>query len=628
MSEPLLTKRLHISGLTPSIAPADLERRLSSFGRVKAMNGFGARDALGDHRKFGFVTMEIGAKELAKCLNVLSGSTWKGAKLRIGEAKPDFREHLAQINTQPSRPVRPKRTFARNYGHPSSTLALTPLSATAAASTPGWIVTPSGRVVRPMRMRPERPLDPMRSKPSISKAKGVNGKVKKRSKPPPIRARRRLIDPTKWDSVYLKGVFLDTVSVPLPTSKSVPEHPIPVTNEILEEEGEDETEEEDSDSDALSSVVRKEIRPPQHILQLAQDYVHAMPSSQQLQEAALATSLRIHEATDSIDVRDEANTALVMLGKMFGDKEDWDGRESVTEMDDLEDNEARGKGMQVDGEEDIEVVSRDFGDGRGSKVTNDKGKGEDRPLGKVVRFGHEGGVHVEEVGGRDVEMEEIDPPDDIKMSAPTAEFDPQTNLKALFAPREQGLPDLFLPCLVAEEFCVHLASFSLLDHLDLDLDLELDADILGISAPSGAPQENGHLLEPILPTPQVVFFPATISTTQARSRVTLDHSLPLLFPPADSLPHLHTPSSNPATTIHQHTPTCTLFPSATRVRGLHYLPPSITFTRSPQDTPESIREWWEINKSSLTHEWKKAWREARGSRRRKVGAGGEAGGGY
>lgn len=67
MSEPLLTKRLHISGFTPSITPADLERRLSSFGKVKAMDGFGARDALGDHKKFGFVTMEIGAKELAKC---------------------------------------------------------------------------------------------------------------------------------------------------------------------------------------------------------------------------------------------------------------------------------------------------------------------------------------------------------------------------------------------------------------------------------------------------------------------------------------------------------------------------------------------------------------------------------
>ena len=68
MSEPkLLMKRLHISGLTPSITPDGLERRLSSFGKVKAMGGFGARDALGDPRKFSFVTMEIGAKELIKC---------------------------------------------------------------------------------------------------------------------------------------------------------------------------------------------------------------------------------------------------------------------------------------------------------------------------------------------------------------------------------------------------------------------------------------------------------------------------------------------------------------------------------------------------------------------------------
>ena len=126
MSEPLLTKRLHISGLTPSITPADLERRLSSFGKVKAMDGFGARDAIGDPRKFGYVTMEIGAKELAKCesrfllhvpilldaleqdsysseigLNVLSGSTWKGAKLRIGDAKPDFRERCACFLDRP-----------------------------------------------------------------------------------------------------------------------------------------------------------------------------------------------------------------------------------------------------------------------------------------------------------------------------------------------------------------------------------------------------------------------------------------------------------------------------------------------------------------------------------------------
>lgn len=44
---------------------------MASFGKVKAMDGFDARDALGDPRKFAFVTMEIGTKELAKCESYL-----------------------------------------------------------------------------------------------------------------------------------------------------------------------------------------------------------------------------------------------------------------------------------------------------------------------------------------------------------------------------------------------------------------------------------------------------------------------------------------------------------------------------------------------------------------------------
>ena len=30
-------------------------------------------------------------------MNLLSGVTWKGAKLRIGEAKPDFKERCVQV---------------------------------------------------------------------------------------------------------------------------------------------------------------------------------------------------------------------------------------------------------------------------------------------------------------------------------------------------------------------------------------------------------------------------------------------------------------------------------------------------------------------------------------------------
>ncbi|KAI9574163.1 hypothetical protein HD554DRAFT_4016 [Boletus coccyginus] len=283
-------------------------------------------------------------------------------------------------------------------------------------------------------MRPEQPLEPMRNELSAWKVKGANNKMKmkKRVKPPPVRARRRLIDPTKWDSVYLKGMFLDNVPVSLPTSRGAHESGSLVKYDIPDEGNEEETDEDSADSNAEG----------------------------------------------------------------------------------------------------------------------------------VVHFDHDGGMGLVACQ-RDIEMEEIYTPVSIKVPAQIAEPAPRTNLKALFAPRED-------------------ASFSLLDHLDFDLDFDLDVDILGISAPPGASQENDHLSEPILSIPNVVEIPAT-TTTKSRSRVTLDPSLPLLFPSPGSLPHPYTPS-NP-TTVHQHgIQACFLFPSATRSRGLYHLPSSMTFTRSPQDT--------------------------------------------
>jgi hypothetical protein len=104
----MIKRRLHISGLTPAISSHDLENRLGSFGSVLALDGFGKLDVLGQPRKFAHVTLETTKQQLTRCMshpfdlvfllnhspgmNALSGSTWKGAKLRIGEAKPDFRE--------------------------------------------------------------------------------------------------------------------------------------------------------------------------------------------------------------------------------------------------------------------------------------------------------------------------------------------------------------------------------------------------------------------------------------------------------------------------------------------------------------------------------------------------------
>ena len=91
-SSTAVTKRLHISGLTPSLTTDDLVKRLSTFGTVTAVDGFGKRDAVGALKPFGYVTIEATPAQLARCRNVLSGSTCKGTKLRIGDAKPDFTE--------------------------------------------------------------------------------------------------------------------------------------------------------------------------------------------------------------------------------------------------------------------------------------------------------------------------------------------------------------------------------------------------------------------------------------------------------------------------------------------------------------------------------------------------------
>jgi hypothetical protein len=98
--------RLHISGLTPKLSREDLLKRLSTFGQVSEEYF----DPSGRGR-WVFVTFESSKGNLRKCetskffqkwkltqlhsktgLNSLSGSTYKGAKLRIGEAKADYRE--------------------------------------------------------------------------------------------------------------------------------------------------------------------------------------------------------------------------------------------------------------------------------------------------------------------------------------------------------------------------------------------------------------------------------------------------------------------------------------------------------------------------------------------------------
>lgn len=92
------TRRIHISGLGGQFSRDELENRLSSYGEVIDFDGCEAHhvDAVGtsrltgNPRKYAFATLRTNPAALAKCMNTLSGVLWKGARLRVSEARPKW----------------------------------------------------------------------------------------------------------------------------------------------------------------------------------------------------------------------------------------------------------------------------------------------------------------------------------------------------------------------------------------------------------------------------------------------------------------------------------------------------------------------------------------------------------
>ncbi|KAK0480930.1 hypothetical protein IW261DRAFT_1475321 [Armillaria novae-zelandiae] len=301
-----ITKRLHISGLTPSLSPADLSKKLSTFGIVKALDGFELLDGVGQPRKFGYATLEATPAQLAKCLNILSGSTWKGAKLRIGDAKPDFAQRIEKerVEAQDAPPPKKKQRRSKYTAVEAEDMSLvTPENAHLRA---GWTVTPLGRIMRPMRMRPEKPLMPLSKLPA-------EGKSSKKRKIPLVRARRRTIDTRRWKGAHLTGVFLG---------------------------GGDEDEDMEEQHDVASDTSGEEDSGKDSAVQ---EMTPAAPSQSQ--------SLR----DSPFDLTAEKQETLGLLQSLFGGRDntkEWGGAESIAS--DIDVDEPRL--LEGDGEADYEVV--------------------------------------------------------------------------------------------------------------------------------------------------------------------------------------------------------------------------------------------------------------------------------
>ncbi|KAG1736534.1 hypothetical protein EDB19DRAFT_1029102 [Suillus lakei] len=476
MSTETITKRLHISGLTtPAITPADLAKRLGAFGRVISLDGFGKLDALGQPRPFGYATIEGHKTDLARCVNVLSGTVWKGAKLRIGDAKPDFRERLASV---PPPPPKKRRANSKVGTHAPDMSLITPETA---RSRGGWRVTEMGRVVRVMRMRPEKALEPPRVLVSAKKkydkdGKLITGKRKKRVKLPPMRARRRTIDPTRWDSTHLKGIWLDAEVAGAADGEEHADGPIiprkrraeAVESSDNEQDTESapSTDDEDNDHEYLTPPVPKSTVSP----------LPPVPPP-----ISTVRSPITETATGEIpSFTQEKVTSLALLRSIFGDKdgdEGWGGQESLSDIEDAR-LESKGKAREP---QTVMRMDVDMGDVEIEEVPQAKYKD--------TKMGSDTTVSPLNSHSRPTSASE-----------PSAQSQKQTKLKELFAPREEE------------------AGFSLLGHLDLDFEEE---DMLGISDLSH-PTQPDHAL----PLPHAVSIPHE----QPQAHPTLDPNFPFFFP--------------------------------------------------------------------------------------------------
>ncbi|KDR80972.1 hypothetical protein GALMADRAFT_136042 [Galerina marginata CBS 339.88] len=586
-----ITKRLIISGLTPSISADDISRRLTTFGTVKATDGFGLPDGVGQPRKFGYVTLETTVGNLSKCMNLLSGSTWKGAKLRFGEAKPDFREKIALENQQAEEePSKKKRK--RHAGVYAEDMTL--VSPENAAQRPGWKVSSLGRTTIPVKMRPAHPLieahEEKKPKKSLAgkhdtKKADAEKKKKKRVKDPDTRARRKVIDMTKYGSTHLKGMFLD-LEVPISTKK-------PTVDEFKVVDEEFDSSSSDSERDENEAATTSADIPPQN--NLPPNTKNSGPPSK-LSPPSLSSSplppknssvqpLETFGTEHDIDIQQEKTQSLNLLKSLFGkddfddDDDDWVGQESV------------GSDIDVDELVKGDVMLVDEDGGAAFEVVPKGGEPKKLPLTRAESSD----------GEEEEEVEEQVKEDNMAVDLPASEPAPpkkkgsqKATLKDLFAPREEEV------------------GFSLLGHLDLDLDLDEELPFL-VDQPSQAPQQPQAPHTASLPTPHYHSAEPPTHPSQSQSSqaaLVLNPKQALFFPLA-----LAPSEQGHAANTHRARQRDVF--DVVKDNGWNWRDPAVAFYRT--DTEEDIRKRWEENKGELTRDWKRRWREAGKVSRRKRG---------
>ncbi|KAJ7509654.1 hypothetical protein B0H11DRAFT_2168855 [Mycena galericulata] len=433
MSTPAnITKRLHIS-FTPSVPSSGAEELTKSltahfgkFGTVKSVDGLGKLDGVGVPRKFGFVSIEGPEASITKCVNSLSGSIWKGVKVRVGDARPDFDQRIAQENA--ADPPPPRRKRKRGGVHAEDMTLITPETA---AERAGWKVSELGRVTRPIRIRPAHPLPPPLAtslpKPKKSKDKDATKAKPKKRRDPDSRARRRTIDMTRWGSVHLSGIFLEDAGQGAAYASQ------DEVREMVEADSSDDDSDNESTAPGSCAAVAAIPEAPAPAVKLPPVTAAAfVPASNPPIAPKIPTT-----QTDVVDLAKEKNQSLSLLNSLFGARDgDWGGRESV--------------GSDVDEEELLKIG--------GTTIEDDDG---------IEFVPMDVDIDVREPLAPNVPPSPKSPEVSRKATPPLKKVSTQaTKLKDLFVSREEDV------------------GFSLLGHLDLDL--ELDEELVHAGEPEPA----------------------------------------------------------------------------------------------------------------------------------------------
>lgn len=337
----MVSKRLHISGLTPALTAADVQSRFSVFGTVTDISGFGNLDAVGNPKKFAYLTLDATEDKLRRCLSSLSGTVWKGAKLRVGDAKPDYKERYGGLSSNVAfqdilyriqkeqkaaeelSDIRPRKRARKSravVGTHSNSMDL--VSSSNASQRGAWKLDPlSQTLLRPMRLRPTRPIDVLPS----SSAKFKRKRGQRRDPRPNIRK----IDPSLWGNMHLReGDLVSSIGHPM-----IPIHIIPADSASTSSASADTTR-----VTRESGASNKKAREQTQRVGLSDGVLHP-------KLAAPSTAENDAKGTDSpgatpnlmdvdISLEKEKLHALSLLHSMFGDGEEWGGKEIIESDDD------------------------------------------------------------------------------------------------------------------------------------------------------------------------------------------------------------------------------------------------------------------------------------------------------